>query len=232
MNTKIFANVNSILPNVKSITEICTMQILIISATEMEIAATRTERDGLQYLITGVGSPACSYHLQEALKNNSYDLVIQAGIGGSFDNKLEMSTVHVIKKDVFADLAIYENGILKTLFDVGFAEPNQQPYTNGWLVNESAILSQISLPLANAITVNMVTDKMETIEMYRQSFHPMIESMEGAAFHYVCLQKQIPFLQIRSISNVVGERDKSKWKIKESIRSLNETLIQIVDALK
>jgi futalosine hydrolase len=48
--------------------------------------------------------------------------------------------------------------------------------------------------------------------------------MEGAAFHYVCLMKQIPFIQIRSISNKVGERDKRKWKMKHAIERLKEEL--------
>lgn len=208
------------------------MQILIVSATALEITALRIQKPGLHYLITGVGVPASLYHLQDALRNTKYDLVIQAGIGGSFDEKVALSSVHAIKKDVFADLAIYEKGILQTLFDVGLADPNSHPYSNGWLVNESAILSTTNLPKANAITVNMVTDKPETFDIYKQTFHPLIESMEGAAFHYVCLLQKVPFLQIRSISNYVGERDKSKWKLKESIQSLNETLIQIVDGLK
>jgi futalosine hydrolase len=48
--------------------------------------------------------------------------------------------------------------------------------------------------------------------------------MEGAALHYVCLQENIPFLQIRSISNRVGERDKAKWEFKEAIKNLNKEL--------
>jgi futalosine hydrolase len=31
--------------------------------------------------------------------------------------------------------------------------------------------------------------------------------MEGAALHFVCLQEDISFIQLRAISNFVGERD-------------------------
>lgn len=48
--------------------------------------------------------------------------------------------------------------------------------------------------------------------------------MEGAALHYVCLIEKIPFMQIRSLSNFVGERDKSKWRMKEAITNLNKEL--------
>jgi len=40
-----------------------------------------------------------------------------------------------------------------------------------------------------------------------------------------------PFIQIRSISNYVGERDKSRWLLKESIADLNQTLLLMIDKL-
>ncbi len=55
------------------------------------------------------------------------------------------------------------------------------------------------------------------IQFYRDTFNPVTESMEGAALHYVCLMEKIPFLQIRSISNYIGERNKKKWDMMDSI---------------
>lgn len=212
--------------------EICTMQILIVSATAMEVAHIRAQKPNLPYLVTGVGAPSCMYNLLDHLQHNRCDAVIQVGIAGCFDKNVALSTVFAINQDVFADLGIYENGKLSTLFAEGFADPNQLPHKNGWLVNETRLLQQVDLPVAKAITVNTVSDKEETTLLYQKKFQATIESMEGAAFHFVCLQKGIPFLQLRSVSNWVGERNKSKWQMKESILSLNETLLKIVDSLK
>ena len=55
--------------------------------------------------------------------------------------------------------------------------------------------------------------------------------MEGAVLHYICLQEDIPFLQLRSISNYVGERDKTRWKIKEAVDNLNAELLNIISQL-
>jgi len=49
--------------------------------------------------------------------------------------------------------------------------------------------------------------------------------------HYVCLREGIPFLQLRSVSNAVGVRDKAKWDIGTAITRLNERLIRIVENL-
>jgi futalosine hydrolase len=55
--------------------------------------------------------------------------------------------------------------------------------------------------------------------------------MEGAALHYVARESNIPFIQIRAISNYIGERDKSKWQMKIAIDHLNQTLLQYIDHL-
>ena len=55
--------------------------------------------------------------------------------------------------------------------------------------------------------------------------------MEGAALHYVCLCEKIPFLQLRCVSNYVGERDKSKWEMTEAISNLNIELNKIIEIL-
>jgi futalosine hydrolase len=52
--------------------------------------------------------------------------------------------------------------------------------------------------------------------------------MEGAALHYVALMEKIPFLQLRSLSNFVGERDKNKWLMKEAIINLNLELQSLI----
>ena len=60
------------------------------------------------------------------------------------------------------------------------------------------------------------------IQHYKEKFDPTTESMEGAALHFVCLSENIPFLQFRVLSNYIGERNKKKWILKESIIQLNK----------
>jgi futalosine hydrolase len=56
--------------------------------------------------------------------------------------------------------------------------------------------------------------------------------MEGAALHYYCMQKGVSFLQIRSISNEVGVRNKTQWKMKEAIENLTHALEVVIDKIK
>ena len=205
------------------------MKLLVVAATEFEIAPFILQNMVADIVITGVGSPACMYALTKRLQETKYDFAIQAGIAGTFKNSFPLGETFFIKSDVFADIGIYENERFFTLFDRNFADPNAIPYHNGRL--ENSLENVFNVPTANSITVNTVTDNFSQTTMFTKKYDPDVESMEGAAFHYVCIQENIPFLQLRSVSNFVGERVKTNWKMKQSIESLNNNLIKIVKQL-
>ena len=207
------------------------MRILLVAATEMEIMPFLKTNNSIDILICGVGIPATIYHLTKKLLNEEYEFIIQAGIAGTFSKQIKKGEVVIVEQDVFADIGVEEKKKFKTLFDLGFANEKEFPFKNGWLVNTSDIFSSMQIKKVNAVTVNKISDRKKQTRQLKQIFNAAIESMEGAAFHYVCLQQKIPFLQLRCISNKVGERDKTLWKIKESIENLNTELIKLVDLI-
>jgi futalosine hydrolase len=203
------------------------MKLLVVAATEFEIVPYMLKNAMADILITGVGSPACIHMLTKRLQQFKYDFVIQAGIAGTFKNSFPLGETFFIKSDLFADLGIYENESFFTLFEKKFADPNTVPYKNGWL--ENSIENTFNVSTAKSITVNTVTDNFLQTSLFTKKYDPDLESMEGAAFHYVCIQENVSFLQLRSVSNFVGERVKTNWKMKESIINLNENLVRIVN---
>jgi futalosine hydrolase len=213
------------------------MQILLIAATEQEIQQPNgpcgqvVDQPNIDVLVTGVGSPAALYHLQKRLQQIDYDMVVQAGIAGSFTNGPALEETVIVQQDTFADLGITEKENFSTIFDVKLSDKNEFPFTDGWLLNKSEWLHSLLLKKVNAITVNTVSDDKSLKLQREKTFQPGIETMEGAALHYICLQENIPFLQIRTVSNLVGERDKTKWKLKESIENLNNELLKLINHL-
>jgi len=55
--------------------------------------------------------------------------------------------------------------------------------------------------------------------------------MEGAALHYIALQEKIPFIQLRSTSNYIAERNKKNWDMPNAIESLNQSLLKLLQTL-
>ncbi len=211
--------------------EICTMQILIIAATEQEIQPYITANTTADVLIAGVGVPATMYHLQKRIQQVAYDIIIQAGIAGGFSNKITLGQTVLVKQDCFADIGFEDKEVYSPIFKTEFSNKGELPSEDGWLLNRHPYLLNSEWETVKAITVNKVSDSKLQQQQYMKAFDAGIESMEGAALHYVCLQENIPFLQLRSISNYIGERDKTKWLMKEAVENLNAALAKLINRL-
>jgi len=211
-------------------------KILVTAATAKEIdpflSIVRQDRfstNNIDILISGIGLTASTYHFAKQLSYKKYDLVMQAGVAGSFDLNIPLGEVVAVKQDVIADQSVVELEKLKTLFDLKLLPQDQHPYKKGWLINPyKENLKKTKLKIVKGISVNQISTSKQMIKFYRDVFDPVTESMEGAALHYVCLMEKIPFVQIRSISNYIGERNKKKWDMNESIIKLNEALINTI----
>ena len=216
-------------------------KLLLTAATAVEVGpfldelrkkSKQSEQIQLDVLITGIGLTATTYHLTRQLQLKKYDLVIQAGVAGSFDLNRKPGSVVVIKQDTIADQSVEELKKLKSLFQLNLVPQNKFPYKKGWLKNPYTELMKLTgLKTVNGISVNQISTSPKMVQFYRDTFNPVTESMEGAALHYVCLMEKVPFFQIRSISNYIGERNKDKWNMKESVNNLNNELIRIIKTL-
>ena len=209
--------------------------ILVVAATAKEInpfiELTRTDsRNNIDILISGIGLTASTYHLAKQLALKKYDLAVQAGVAGSFDLRIPLGAVVAVNQDAIADQSVVELQKLKTLFDLKLVPQDQYPYKKGWLINPNKdILKKTKLKIVKGISVNQISTSKQMIQFYKDMFGPVTESMEGSALHYVCLMENIPFAQIRSISNYIGERNKKKWDMMDSIANLNEALIKTIN---
>jgi futalosine hydrolase len=132
--------------------------------------------------------------------------------------------------DCFADAGIEDGNNFLTLSEAGLVNANEFPFTGG-LINAdqsvTGLLKGLVKPV-KAITVNTSTGSDATRNKLVQKYNPDIESMEGATFFYICSREKIPFLALRSISNMVEIRNKANWNIKLAISNLTEKLNEVV----
>ena len=192
----------------------------------------KSSRFKVQFYQSGVGMLASSVALTRMAIEDKPDLIIQIGIAGSFKQSTQLGKVVVINEEILGDTGVEENGVWKDIFDLKLEKSNYHPFEkrklpNPWLKK----FNMLKLPELSAITVNQISTDAKRIKQLQKKYKPDVESMEGAALHYIGREMGIPFIQIRAISNVVGERDKSKWLLKASIDNLNKTVLQYIDAL-
>src|SRR6187399_1909569 len=105
--------------------EICAMQILLIAATKEEIQPFTATDPRVDVLITGAGIPSTIYHLQKRMQQIDYDLIIQAGIAGTFNDKLSLGQTVLVKQDSFGDLGMEEKENFTSIFESGLADKNE-----------------------------------------------------------------------------------------------------------
>ncbi len=192
----------------------------------------KSSRLKVQFYQSGVGILASSVALTRLAIEDKPDLIIQIGIAGCFKKTMQLGKVVVINEEILGDTGVEENGTWKDIFDLKLEKSNYHPFEkrrlpNPWLKK----FNLLKLPELNAITVNQISTDEKRINQIQKKYKPDLESMEGAVLHYIGREMGIPFIQIRAISNVVGERDKSKWQMKASIDHLNKTVLQYIDAL-
>lgn len=209
------------------------MQLLLCASTEFEIEPTieliREENiQNADILITGVGMMATTYSLTKEVLKKKPDFILQAGVAGCLDEKLPLAKIVLIKNENIGDLGVEENGVFKTLFDLKLLGKDFSPWLNEKLSNNIEVLKSTGLAIVDGVTVNEISTSKGRIDYYRNQLNASVESMEGAALHFVALQEKIPFLQMRSLSNFAGERDKSKWVMDIAIANLNIELKRIL----
>jgi futalosine hydrolase len=177
--------------------------------------------------ISSVGIASTAYSLGKIFAIEKFDIAIQIGIAGAYQKNCKLGEVYQVLSDRFLYFGAEEDNFIPiSKLNLGIKE---DIYFQKFNIN-LPLLS--SLKKAKAITSQTIHTKESSIEKIMEIYdNPQLESMEGAAFFYACKQSNTPCLQIRSISNYVGKRNKSNWDIDFAIRELKRTILQLLQEI-
>jgi futalosine hydrolase len=78
----------------------------------------------------------------------------------------------------------------------------------------------------------MVSESRDHAQLKYERFKADVETMEGAALFYLAMMEQVPVLQIRAVSNRVGDRDPDHWNVPLAANRLAAVVLQYLDALE
>jgi futalosine hydrolase len=219
------------------------MHILLVAATENEIAPILKELSFLQevnpnlrnylfqslnvdVLVTGVGMTSTAFHLGKTL-GRGYDFALNAGLAGSFNRNLALGDVVQVIEDCFSELGAEDGMDFIPVTALNLSADNLVQNHNS---SPNPVLA--AMPGVNGITVNTVHGDERSIERACNRFHPIVETMEGAAFLFACLFENIPCAQVRSVSNYVERRNREAWNIPLALSKLNASILEILNAFE
>ncbi|MDD3740777.1 MAG: hypothetical protein PHH30_06000 [Bacteroidales bacterium] len=211
------------------------MKILIITATLIEaeklieflklkkqseyLYSSETYKTNL--LITGVGIPASLFSMFTHNKIGSYDFIINCGIAGSFNDKLQICSVVNVFTDSFGDIGFTTSDGYKNVFESKFNDKFNNFFNKGLIYNTSDYPAFFrDLQKTKSVTVNIPESKS-----YPDTD---METMEGAAFMLVCKHFKKNFIQIRGVSNIIGKTKRQDWNFEDTINNYSKIISEFV----
>jgi futalosine hydrolase len=188
----------------------------------------------IDVMLAGIGPISAGIQTTKALSEDKYDLVINMGIAGGFVGKAEVGTLVVANEIVSADLGAESPEGFITLDELGFGASTRVK-TDGELVEvllEAIKEAGISVCAGNILTLSTVTGTAETTsKLQLREPGALAEAMEGYGVAMAAKEFGVPVLEVRSISNPIGPRDRSAWRIKEALVTLESASKVIVEVL-
>ena len=198
--------------------------MIVCVATELEGALLRPH---VPILVTGVGSVNAAIALTRYLEREGAKSVIVCGIGGAYPgSELPVGSVACASSECYGDLGAASATGFLDMKALGFpiiAGP--EPVYN--------ILPMHLFPAPNRVpfvTVNTCTGDNAAALAIAARTGGGVESMEGAAIAHVAALYGIPVGEIRGISNPVGDRDRTAWRVKEAAVAAQQAFLTYLRA--
>ncbi len=200
-----------------------------------------SDRD-LLLVISGAGKTNASIATTLTLREYDPSLVISFGLGGAYPGSgLRPGDIALASKEIYGDEGVILSSGFRDLrfMNLPLVQRGRQVFHNTLPVAESHLRrlaaalnkEEIFFRKGPFVTVSTVTGTDARAEQLRRRYRPVCENMEGAAVAHVSFIRDVPFLEIRGISNPVGRREKRDWKLREAAFSVQDALIRIIDNL-
>jgi futalosine hydrolase len=152
-------------------------------------------------------------------RGEPFDAVLCAGIAGGFLGRVEIGGLALATASVAADLGAASPDGFQALDELGFGTVRRDadPVLLGRL--RAALPPAVAGPV---LTVSTVTGTAEARDAAQQRYPDAVaEAMEGfgvaTAVHG---SPGVAFGELRTISNAVGPRDRSAWRIPQALDAL------------
>ena len=194
----------------------------------------------------GLGSVNTAHALSCALQSWNPDLVLQLGVGGAYPNAgLEVGDLALAEAENYGDLGVRTSqgwesseliGIPVIRGDVDFY--NHFPLDRSLVTRAHQMLDSRNgsaaseLRVGPFVTVQECTGTTELGIERAGRFAAICENMEGAAGAHICRLFDVPFLEIRGISNMVEDRRTARWEIPRAAGVAQEAGWLLVETLQ
>ncbi|MDA3789118.1 MAG: futalosine hydrolase [Desulfobacula sp.] len=204
-----------------------------LTRTGQTIITGKVHHKTYDLVITGPGVFNAAHALTAYLEQALPALVLQTGIAGIFrQTGGKVGDIAIATKEHYIHTGVQtdclENAPLP--FDLIDADPLtrkgiyllEQDRVDHCheILSRSVLSNKVNIIKGPFITVSSITSSFKQADSLYSAFSPVMEAMEGAACAHIAKLYDIPMIEVRSGSNFVGERDKSKWDVDLAAKQL------------
>jgi futalosine hydrolase len=199
--------------------------ILTIVATELE-AQKLPKLPGMRLRVSGIGAVNAALETQLGILEHRPDLVLSVGIGGAYPNGgAKIGDVVVASEMIYAGLGAMDGTRFLNLEELGFELVPKIFNTIPAALQARGFAEITHAKFGAILTLETVTGSdTRALELERLFPNAIGEGMEGAGVAHAALKHGIPSVEIRGISNFVGARDRSSWRIGAALGALHQSL--------
>jgi len=198
---------------------------LLVTATELEMAPLRARLAscaGVEFLVAGVGMLETAVHLGQFLARRPGEVaaVVNLGVAGAFvGTGAALLDLCLAEREVLGDFGICANGTITSFSGDTMATDTVFPLDDSLRARAEAglVAHGFGVRRGTFVTVNCVSGTERRGAMLRDRHQALCENMEGAAVTRLCRLHAIPALELRAVSNLVEDRDPSRWRLAEAV---------------
>jgi len=212
---------------------------LLAAATDMELAPAKKSlgsHRGVDFLTTGVGPVNAAYCLTRYLaqKKEKVEGVINFGVTGAYlEIGLNLLDICLAEKEILADLGICSAESVTPLGEEALQIQREFDLQNTLFKKAVRFFESKDIPFKQGcfVTVNCVSGTQSRGDMLKKTYQALCENMEGAAIARVCSGFGVECLELRSVSNMVEDRDLSTWQLAGACEVAALYAVQMTDFL-
>jgi futalosine hydrolase len=180
--------------------------ILVVCAVAEELAAFAAPAH-IEVVAVGVGPVDAALGTARALAAKPYDLVLSVGIGGGFRGRAGVGESVAVARETYVELGREDGAPLVLPGGIELATTAVSDERLIALYRTGVLGSH----LGDGVTSATITTSDARAAQLAERFAPSVESMEGYAVLHAAARAGVPSLELRGISNLVGDRDKADW---------------------
>lgn len=211
---------------------------LVVGSKEI-IEGTIANRDVL-LCVGGMGKINAAHSATLLLTRYDPDALIIFGIGGAYpESNARIGDVVVARQEIagdegvltmdgFKDTAYIGIPLLKTSTSRIY---NVYPAPEPLLERSLKRLRSLKYPVLEGafVTLSTCTGTSVRASELEKNYQALCENMEGAAAAHVATLHDVPWLEVRGISNLIEDRDLRKWDIPRAASAAQNAVIQLIE---